>query len=172
MFGCGTEREVVKLYEWSPQDCGANYWALQAVSSGLLFLRPSLTLAFHRGLMKQEDFDVRLPELKNCKKLSFFSLWLAQLEYSDRAIRGMCWLLWVLLKWLGILCPTPLSCLVVWDVLWLADVLCSSHLRGWHSSLTSAPLSSFSLCMGYWATLITFPLLDYLHRPPFLSLIH
>lgn len=109
VFGCGTEREVVKLYEWSPQDCSANCRALQAVSSGLRFLRPSLTLAFHRGLMKQEDFDVRLPELKSCEKLSFFSLWLAQLEYSVTAIRVLCWLVWVLLRVSGhALSHTPL----------------------------------------------------------------
>lgn len=62
------------------------------------FLRPSLTLAFHRGLMKQEDFDVRLPELKSWEKLSLFSLWLAKLEYSVIAIRVMCWLVWGLLR--------------------------------------------------------------------------
>lgn len=109
VFGCGTEREVVKLYEWSPQDCSANCRALQAVSSGLRFLRPSLTLVFHRGLMKQEDFDVRLPELKSCEKLSFFSLWLAQLECSVTAIRVVCWLVWVLLRVSGhALSHTPL----------------------------------------------------------------
>ena len=168
MFGCGTEGEVVKLYEWSPQDCSANSRALQAVNSGLLFLRPSLILAFHRGLMKQEDFDVRLPELKSCEKLSFFSLWLAQLEYSVTAIRVVCWLVWVLLRVSGhALSHTPLlpCCL---RRSWLVDALCSSHLRCWHS----APLSRVSLCIGHCAPLKTFSLFDNLHRPPFLILTH
>lgn len=84
---------------------------LQAVSSVLYALVPSLALALHRGLMKQEYFDTGLPELKNCKKLNFFSLLIAQSEYSVVTVRNSLWVADVFFPVLHIFAAIFLLCL-------------------------------------------------------------
>lgn len=154
VLGCEPQREVVNLWEWNRQDFSANYRVLQAVSSVLYALMPSLAIAFHRGLMKQEFFDTGLPELKNCEKLNFFSLLISQLEYYVVTIRSMCWLVGFLLR-------------VVRDA--LTSLLPSCYQRQsldgrcllrspplcHHFSLMPASLSTFPLPIGNWTTLMT-----------------
>lgn len=86
----GPKERLLNCESEAVKDFGANYRVLQAVSSVLCALMPSLPLAFHRGLMKQEFFDTGLPEFKNCEKLNFFSLFIAQSEYSVVTVRSMC----------------------------------------------------------------------------------
>lgn len=126
------------------------------MSSVLHALMHSLPLAFHRGLMKQEFFDTGLPELKNCEKLNFFSLLIAQSEYSFVTVTSMCWPVGFLLRAVrdALSHTSLLPFCYQRRPLAYRCLLWSPH-RCHHFSFMPGSLSTFPLPTGNWTTLMT-----------------